>query len=191
MTTFADFVTQRRGEIKQQMADLRAELAKLKAAEEAFMSGEAKPTISLAADAPVGGSKKTIKELIIDVLAETPEGADARKIIDLIAKKHHVIIQRPSLSPQLSRLKEDGLLELHGMLWKGASARLSKAEGPDTASEPSNSTGAAGLPSGTPHQGPKVGSTPTASSSLRRKMLSGTAATPAMNLPPIFGGKRA
>ena len=183
MTTFADFVAQRRAEIRQQMAELRAELVKLKAAEEAFEKGEAKPQAAYT-DGTVGGSKKTIKELVIDVLADMPDGADARQIIDMIAKRHSVIIQRPSLSPQLSRLKEDGLLELHGTIWKGAASGL-KEKGSDQKAEPSSSKGVADLPVAGPNQAAPVGSSPTTSTSIRRKLLSGTA----LPTPPNLGGK--
>jgi hypothetical protein len=182
MSDLPDFLTmiaERRAQIKGRIAELRSELNALKAAEETYRAGNA-PKVA-ASDAQLAGTGKTIKDLVIDVLADHAQGADAHGIIALIAKKHGIIIQRPSLSPQLSRLKQDGLLELEGITWKAAGPR---ERGPDDKSEPLDSTtksknGAGQSDDRTGSHLSVEGASPSRSTSaLARNLLSSTARIP-------------
>jgi hypothetical protein len=51
------------------------------------------------------------------VLSGQPSGLNSSGILDAIKKRFGRDIERTSLSPQLSRLKEDGELILSGEVW--------------------------------------------------------------------------
>lgn len=62
----------------------------------------------------------TIKQLVVKALGEhLTGGATALELLDFFARKWgRVGIMRTSLSPQLSRLKDDGRIRLEGKVWK-------------------------------------------------------------------------
>jgi hypothetical protein len=62
----------------------------------------------------------TMKQLVVKALSEHLEnGATANEMLDFFARKWgRTEIMRTSLSPQLSRLKEDGAIRLEGKVWK-------------------------------------------------------------------------
>lgn len=65
----------------------------------------------------------TFQDMILDVLSEKPEGARATEILFLIEQKFNVKIERSSISPQLSRLKDKKhKLELVNGLWRTINA---------------------------------------------------------------------
>jgi hypothetical protein len=161
MLDLRQFIEQRRETIKAQISELKRELKELALAESAIKTGVA-PTL------PVTKTTKdglTIKEMVIDVLSDLPDGAEASEIVDLIANKHGEVVVRSSLSPQLSRLKDEGVLELDGRIWRA----LQKEKGSEpTSSEPSQEFGGGEVrgqvfPAGSPE-----GATPSTSSSNRR-----------------------
>jgi len=86
------------------------------------------------------GRKLTIKDLAIDALNDSPDGADALKIIKIINDKFGVDVPRTSISPQLSRLKKEGLIFLNNKVW-----RISRPENETPSDDPSkgasNNTG--------------------------------------------------
>ncbi len=55
--------------------------------------------------------------MVVAALRDRPNGGDAYAIINAIKEKYGKDIPRPSMSPQLSRLKEDGYLELRNGNW--------------------------------------------------------------------------
>lgn len=61
--------------------------------------------------------KVTIKEAVVGVLEEHASGLPALDILREINQRHETDYVRESLSPQLSRLKNDGHIELTGRLW--------------------------------------------------------------------------
>jgi hypothetical protein len=67
---------------------------------------------------PLVGREHTIKEMAVSVLQGRPSGAGVRAIIDDIEKRFGVQIPRTSLSPQLSRLGQDGVIVQNGREWK-------------------------------------------------------------------------
>lgn len=59
----------------------------------------------------------TLKDMILSVLGERKNGAEALEIIELIREKYLRDVARTSLSPQLSRLKADKALFLSDKVW--------------------------------------------------------------------------
>lgn len=135
MSQIRQFIEARREEIKEQIAALKQELRELNLAEGAIKSGVVPSRDEGVASS---SSRTTIKEMVVEVLEDRPNGAEASEIIELIANSFGESIARSSLSPQLSRLKEEGVLSLEGRVWL-----LQKyAKGPEaTTSEPNDSSG--------------------------------------------------
>ncbi len=61
--------------------------------------------------------KLTIKQMIVEVLGLMPEGAEALTILQHINSRFKASLERTSLSPQLSRLKNEGVIERNGLVW--------------------------------------------------------------------------
>ncbi|WP_157222498.1 hypothetical protein [Novosphingobium sp. AP12] len=110
-TTLRDFIAQRETEIRDQQKALKAELRELQIAK-AALGGQASPPSS----AP-SGATATIKEMARQVLSGQTSGLNSSGILDAIKKEFGRDIERTSLSPQLSRLKEEGELILNGEVW--------------------------------------------------------------------------
>lgn len=111
MTTLRDFIAQREAEIRDQQKALKAELRDLQIAK-AALEAQSAPDQSKAQ-----GGTLTIKEMAKEVLSRQPNGLNSAGILDGIKKMFGRDIERTSLSPQLSRLKEDGELALDGEVW--------------------------------------------------------------------------
>lgn len=62
-------------------------------------------------------SEKTIKEAVLEVLREHRRGMTALEILPAINARLGVDYPRTSLSPQLSRLKNERKLERNGVIW--------------------------------------------------------------------------
>lgn len=62
--------------------------------------------------------RPTMKEMIFSALNVVPEGLDVNDLIDFIQAAFDVEVARTSLSPQLSRMKAEGVLELAGDVWR-------------------------------------------------------------------------
>lgn len=61
----------------------------------------------------------SMKKLVIKALTEQFEnGATANQLIEFFDKGWSRKVMRTSLSPQLSRLKDEGEIERHGQVWK-------------------------------------------------------------------------
>jgi hypothetical protein len=102
-------MAQREGEIREQMKALKAELKELQVAK-AALGGEA-----AAPPAKTGG--QTIKDMARAVLDTAAGGMTAHEILAAIKEEFDREIDRTSLSPQLSRLKTDGVITLHDDRW--------------------------------------------------------------------------
>jgi hypothetical protein len=111
MTTLRDFIFTRKAAIKAEMKALRKELADLKVAEDAL------ETHSLAAKVESGAAAITIKGMIREVLKSSFSGLTSTEILENIGLKFGKKIERTSLSPQLSRMKDDGEVSLDGNFW--------------------------------------------------------------------------
>jgi len=97
----------REAEIKKLRDELAFELQEVQAAMDAIKGVRAHR------EAEQALTRLTIKEMIISVLASHREGGTADQIIGWIIKSHNTEVARPSLSPQLSRLKAGGEISLN------------------------------------------------------------------------------
>ena len=61
---------------------------------------------------------KTLKEATLEILARHKMGLSAAEILKLLNTAHGTDFDRSSLSPQISRLKQDGIIEQVGRLWR-------------------------------------------------------------------------
>ena len=59
-----------------------------------------------------------IKRAVLELLEQNPDGMDALTILVTINYRLGSNFERTSLSPQLSRLKEDGFVSLNRKIWK-------------------------------------------------------------------------
>ena len=115
MPTLRDFIAKRKAEIREQMTALRQELSELQRAEAAISGEPASPSTRQTTAGQPG--KGTIKDMILQVLEDRAKGAESPEVIDLIKARFDVEVPRTSMSPQLSRLKADGLLTIIGKNW--------------------------------------------------------------------------
>jgi hypothetical protein len=70
----------------------------------------------------------SFQEMIRRILQNKPNGATAKEILDLIKQEFNLEVMRSSISPQLSRLKEKGEIELKSGVWKLISLPLFKED---------------------------------------------------------------
>ena len=145
MTTLRDFIATRQAEIASQMAALKREERELRIALEALDGGKRR------ANGKSRPGRLTIKEMIVDVLHQHGE-ATAETIIARVKGKFGVDVPKSSMSPQLSRLKVERVvdLDLLNRTWRLANEGQppSQNEAATDASETS-AEGAGGTP-GTP-----------------------------------------
>ena len=119
--------------IKSRKDTLRRELSELEAAERVYLKSGLRvikhPTLPFGDELINGASefgerKKTIKEAVLDVLLTAPPyGLTANEILDRLQKIYDADLMRTSLSPQLSRLKQEGKIVSERPYW-----RLAKRE---------------------------------------------------------------
>jgi hypothetical protein len=115
-STLREFLASRRSGIKAEIAALRRELQEIDAAERAI-SGTAQSSPAPATVVSVAGGL-SIKDKILAVLRDCPEGGDVATIIDLIQQQFGETIVKSSLSPQLSRLKGEGRVVTEHKIWR-------------------------------------------------------------------------
>lgn len=61
----------------------------------------------------------TIMSDVISILEDNPDGLTAQQILFVInVRRESDFLERTSLSPQLSRLKQAGYIELDGSIWR-------------------------------------------------------------------------
>lgn len=112
--TLPEFIARRRKEIavaeealKEQLRALAAERSKLARAATAITGTKERRH-------PRG----VIKRAVLELLEQNPDGMDALTILVTINYRLGSNFERTSLSPQLSRLKEDGFVSLNRKIWK-------------------------------------------------------------------------
>jgi hypothetical protein len=169
MSIFREYITNRRAEIKCQIAALRAEMRDLDTAENALEI----ETGNSGQRAEAG--QLTIKDMVLGVLSDRGEqGADALHIIRLITQKYSKEIQRPSLSPQLTRLKRSGLISLEGNIWfiteNGKRDNKKRKTPHEETSQGANHSGG-GLVRGTPPKQAPEGSIPSTSTQIHHQSV--------------------
>ena len=69
-----------------------------------------------------------LKQIVFEALFSLPRGGDVRAIIQAIERIFDVEVARTQVSPILSRMKQDGLVDLNGDIWsvtkRGETARM-------------------------------------------------------------------
>ncbi|WP_131821991.1 hypothetical protein [Salipiger thiooxidans] len=107
--TLLEFLGRREAEIKSLRAELLQELRQIKAAKQVVSPREGDEAEPL--ETQLRSEKMTIKQMVVEVLRNSEGGQSAEAIVGLILSRFGVEVARTSLSPQLSRLKnQDGLL---------------------------------------------------------------------------------
>lgn len=127
MTTIQDFIGARRTEIKAQITALRSELQQLDVAASAIASTSSastsntkpltKKAVGRSAQAAI--DNMTIKDMAMEVMKQlAPEvRVSTTALNDAIKDRFSHTIARSSLSPQLSRLKSEGKIDMVNGLW--------------------------------------------------------------------------
>lgn len=115
--TLKDFLAERKAEIKIQIAALRRELQQINAAQGIVDDDDVDDGGGAVRERTRSG-QQTIKDMAMIVTDGKKEGADAGEIIRMIKERFDKDIPRESLSPQLSRLKAEGKMDLIGKIWK-------------------------------------------------------------------------
>jgi len=138
-----EYLAQRRADVLANIKAYRKELAEIDAAERALAAAGGEAAKPRRERGTSGTGRKTLKELAIDALREHPEGADAQTILAWIKERHGMEVARESMSPQLSRLGQEGTLARDGLLWRLVQARIvtepQKDETPDAATSDASS----------------------------------------------------
>jgi len=132
-----EYLAQRRTDIQAQIKLLRAELSEVDVAEKALAAVSGETPVRRDRGTAGSGARKTLKEMATEILQDHPDGLEANSILAEIERRYFVTVQRESLSPQLSRLGQEGVLNREGWLWKlsnyswiDALSRSSKDETP-------------------------------------------------------------
>ncbi len=101
-----NFLEKREEEIVQKRAALQRELHELRAVRSSLENRQRM------GENQEPGEKRTIKEMVRAVLERNPNGGSSDQIVSWINSTFGRELARPSLTPQLSRLKSDGEVEL-------------------------------------------------------------------------------
>ena len=119
-----DFITRRREELDRLEAPHSEAIDKIKAEREQLRRAAMAAGIEAHPDSSKEGArqtrrfgKMTIKEGVVAVLDEHPNGMPALDILREINLRYGWAYARESLSPQLSRLKQEGHIDLTGRIW--------------------------------------------------------------------------
>lgn len=129
--------------VKRRKVALRKELAELEAAERVYLqSGATSGEPALPLYHTGGGSRPTIKKAIVQVLEEVyPMGLTALEILDRLNRRWwRGDLKRTSLSPQITRLKNDEKVVNERGSWKAVKENAPEAGKPSGAN---NSAGSA------------------------------------------------
>lgn len=120
-----DAIEEKIKDVERSLVPLFAEREKIRRALEAVSEPVQQHAASSALPPPNGGagnpfSSLTMKELTVKALEERfVNGATAAQLIEFFAEAWgRKDIVRSSFSPQLSRLKNEGIIELHGKNWR-------------------------------------------------------------------------
>lgn len=139
-----DFIARRRSELDaaevvlQQQIDAivseRAQLLKAALAagiEVVAVAGQAREGPSQSVPRSARVPEKSIKEAVIEILTTQGKGMTAIDMLAEINQKFGTAYPRTSLSPQLSRLKNDGKIRRKGTIWRLAKCAPDKIEASD------------------------------------------------------------
>jgi hypothetical protein len=122
--TLAEFIARRRRELDEAEERLKAELVaigrerlELSAAEGIKLATDDGPRTETYKRRRKKIKPGTIMSDVISILRESPKGMIALDILSVINRRREYPLSRTSLSPQLSRLKGAGYVELQGSNW--------------------------------------------------------------------------
>ncbi len=124
--------------VKQRKAALRKELTELEAAERVYRhSGIASGGATLPLPLTAPSSRPTIKEAVVQLLEEvSPMGLTALEILERLNRRWwRGELKRTSLSPQITRLKNDGKVVSERGTWKVAKKTAPEAVKPSGADD--------------------------------------------------------
>ena len=122
MSDTTAYLLNRQKEIEGEISLLQAELKRVKIAYEAIIrmepSSQNAVAVSLSKAPYMTHSPNSIKEMILEVLGASPRGMKAIDILESINSVYPgANLARTSLSPQLSRLKNDKKIVKSGLIW--------------------------------------------------------------------------
>lgn len=109
-----DYLARRREEIETQMRALKNELNEIRIAEAALNGTPSGRSVVFGSIVRDG----TIKDWIMRALGAFPNGLETDGVIESIRKMGGPIVERSSITPQLSRLKAAGLIGHNGRQWR-------------------------------------------------------------------------
>jgi hypothetical protein len=122
MTVLRQFLSRREAEILDQMKVLERELEEIRAAWGA---------LELETGSPRAKQSPTIKDMVRQILRGRPDGLRAKELLREIQDRFGVTIERTSLSPQLSRLRESGEITLENGRWYSLQIPIEGLRPPD------------------------------------------------------------
>lgn len=82
-----------------------------------LLSFEEHPRTQNALGSPQSDSL-SVREMLVHILRGSPRGLDVRTLLNLLKSVFGADVPRTTVSPQLSRMKQEGLLTLEGDVWK-------------------------------------------------------------------------
>jgi hypothetical protein len=125
LETLSEFIARRKQEItvaeealKEQLHLLLEERLRLKRAENAFAGAPNQAPYVLRQAKERRQPRGAIKRAILKTLENAPDGMDALNIVSTINYRAGSNFARTSISPQLSRLKNDGFVIVTRKIWK-------------------------------------------------------------------------
>lgn len=136
--SLADFIARRRLELDADLLPLLQRLSAIKAEKDqlrraALAAGlENEPTAG--SEAPRRGRRLregTIKTAVVAILEEVGRPMTALELLDRVNERQASTLVRTSLSPQLSRLKDEGAIKLTDKLWHLPEQSVPENEEPD------------------------------------------------------------
>ena len=114
-------------ELDNQIASLQARLSRVQAAIAALTAGDLFDQMSGASGRSIRPAG-TLKQMAFTVLYEADKAMTALQILDAIGEKFGQKIERTSMSPQLSRLGDAGVLIRQENLWSINARNKERAE---------------------------------------------------------------
>ncbi len=115
MDRFLTFIRKRRAEVQRELHDLDVAERIYRDSGVELIPGQ----VSLFSTPTSVQPRKSIKQMVLEVLDDvSPHGLTALEILDQIRARWSYELPRTSLSPQLTRLKNDGLIFSDKGVWK-------------------------------------------------------------------------
>lgn len=120
MVSLRTFIAERRSQILREIETLSVELSELDKVESALTDQSPQNDVQFS-------EPTTLKGMSLYVLRKTPSGLTANQILERIRLEFGAEVARSSLSPQLSRLRNEGILVREGKNWRRVGATNKEA----------------------------------------------------------------